>query len=211
MWICKHCGESFDNLSPSEKANHSRWCDKNPKKIEYLNRLAKTRENIPEKSRIQANQKIKKAWEDGKYSNIDHGEFWKGRKHSDKSKKLMRAKRVKFLEENPELHPWRKSDKFLSSPCEYLKEKLRLSGIDFEEEYMPLYPKRYFSIDIAFPEIQLGIEINGEQHYNRDGSLKDYYKKRHEDIENSGWNIIELHYKEVYNDEWIREIINLIR
>ena len=76
---------------------------------------------------------------------------------------------------------------------------------------MPLYPKRYFSIDIAFPEIQLGIEINGEQHYNRDGSLKDYYKKRHEDIENSGWNIIELHYKEVYNDEWIREIINLIR
>jgi len=90
MWICKHCGESFNNLSPSEKANHSRWCDKNPRKKEYLNLLAKTRERASDESRSRANIKIKKAWEDGRYSNINHGEFWKGRKHSEESKILMR-------------------------------------------------------------------------------------------------------------------------
>jgi hypothetical protein len=30
MWKCKHCNNEFDFLSISEKANHSRWCDKNP-------------------------------------------------------------------------------------------------------------------------------------------------------------------------------------
>lgn len=30
MWNCKHCKGSFQYVSKSEKANHSRWCDKNP-------------------------------------------------------------------------------------------------------------------------------------------------------------------------------------
>jgi hypothetical protein len=34
MWNCKHCKEYFDFESASEKANHSRHCDKNPKKRE---------------------------------------------------------------------------------------------------------------------------------------------------------------------------------
>ncbi len=32
MWLCKHCGCEFKIQSLSEKANHSRWCDKNPKR-----------------------------------------------------------------------------------------------------------------------------------------------------------------------------------
>lgn len=32
MWKCKHCNQEFDFKSTSEKANHSRWCDKNPKR-----------------------------------------------------------------------------------------------------------------------------------------------------------------------------------
>jgi hypothetical protein len=43
MWICKHCNKIFENLSPSEKANHSRWCDKNPKREKYLKILEKNR------------------------------------------------------------------------------------------------------------------------------------------------------------------------
>lgn len=43
MWKCKHCGQEFNFKTPSEKANHSRWCDKNPKRKEYANALEKAR------------------------------------------------------------------------------------------------------------------------------------------------------------------------
>lgn len=29
MWACKHCKKEFNYTTISEKANHSRWCDKN--------------------------------------------------------------------------------------------------------------------------------------------------------------------------------------
>jgi len=32
MWTCKFCNEEFDFKTLSEKGNHSRWCDKNPKR-----------------------------------------------------------------------------------------------------------------------------------------------------------------------------------
>lgn len=32
MWVCKHCNKEFDFSNTSEKANHSRWCDDNPKR-----------------------------------------------------------------------------------------------------------------------------------------------------------------------------------
>jgi len=32
MWKCKHCNGEFEYKTASEKANHSRWCDKNPKR-----------------------------------------------------------------------------------------------------------------------------------------------------------------------------------
>lgn len=35
MWDCKHCNNSFNFLNASQRANHSRWCDKNPKKESY--------------------------------------------------------------------------------------------------------------------------------------------------------------------------------
>ncbi len=32
MWKCKHCKKEFENLEKSEKANHARWCEENPKR-----------------------------------------------------------------------------------------------------------------------------------------------------------------------------------
>ena len=31
MWKCKHCNNTFDYERTTEKANHSRWCERNPK------------------------------------------------------------------------------------------------------------------------------------------------------------------------------------
>ena len=114
--------------------------------------------------------------------------------------------RKKFLSENPIKHPWRDKNKKISKPCEALKDYLRAKGINFVEEWQPL-SDRFFSIDIAFPDIKFGIEVNGNQHYNSDGTLKPYYKERHDLIEKSGWILLELHYSSCYNDDILDALI----
>lgn len=50
MWNCKHCKNEFDFKITSEKANHSRWCKKNPKYQEILESTgAKNSEKINER------------------------------------------------------------------------------------------------------------------------------------------------------------------
>ena len=46
MFICKHCKKEFIGLSASNKANHSRWCNDNPKRIEYTEKLISARKGI---------------------------------------------------------------------------------------------------------------------------------------------------------------------
>ena len=132
-----------------------------------------------------------------------------GYKHTKKSKKKLSEARKKFLRENPDKHNWKNNDKFISLPCETLKKKLTDNNINFIEEYSPSL-ERHFSIDIAFPDSKVGIEVNGNQHYNRDGSLKDYYKERSDFIEGLGWELIELPYIMVYNDDVVDNLIKMV-
>jgi very-short-patch-repair endonuclease len=129
------------------------------------------------------------------------------RSYSNEQRKNLSIKRKKFLKNNPDKHPWKKSDKFKSVPCENLKKYLINHKIDYIDEYEPL-ENRFFSIDIAFPQIKVGIEVNGNQHYNADGTLKAYYQQRHNLITAAGWKIIEVHYSQCYNEESIKQILN---
>lgn len=113
-----------------------------------------------------------------------------------------------YLKNNPEKHPWKRKDKFISAPCEYLKKYFNDNKISFIEEWQPL-EDRFFSIDIAFPDIKFGLEINGNQHYNRDGTLKPYYQERHDLIEDTGWKLWEIHYSQCYNPDKILKAIEL--
>lgn len=131
-------------------------------------------------------------------------------KHTDETKKLISQKRKRYLRENKDSHPWKKDTKFKSVPCQLLKKELTKHGIVYVEEYEPL-EDRYYSIDIAFPHIKLGIEINGNQHYKKDGSLKQYYQERHNNIEDSGWELKEYHYTSVYNSVWMDSLINSLK
>lgn len=40
MWICKHCGNAFDYERTTEKANHARHCEFNPKKKESYSNIS---------------------------------------------------------------------------------------------------------------------------------------------------------------------------
>ncbi len=115
----------------------------------------------------------------------------------------------KFWKENPDKHPWKKDSKFQSIPCINFKKVLSEMSIQFIEEYT-ISNDRLFSVDIAFPQHRISIEINGNQHYEKDGSLKEYYKNRHDFIKGLGWKIHELHYSLCFNEDVIKKTINNI-
>jgi very-short-patch-repair endonuclease len=128
-------------------------------------------------------------------------------KHTEESKKLISNARKAWLKNNPDKHVWKRSDKFKSEPCEFLKSIFRDNNINFIEEYSPLEDKNY-SIDISFPNLKIGIEVNGNQHYNSDGTLKEYYFNRKNEIESIGWKLYDIHYSNVYKNEFIISLID---
>ena len=119
------------------------------------------------------------------------------------AKEKISVARKKWLAENPEKHPWKFMDKYKSKPCETLKKVLRDFGFSFEQEFTDKEWGRHFSLDIAFLDKKIGIEVNGNQHYNRDGSLTDYYQERHDLIEGTGWLLLEVPYMWCYKPEKI--------
>lgn len=132
-------------------------------------------------------------------------------KHTQETKTKLSATRTKYLIENPDKHPWKLNSKFKSVPCEQLKTILRDRKISFIEEYMPGINGRLYSIDIAFPDKKIGLEINGNQHYNSDGTLKDYYKTRHNIICSDGWKLYEYHYSLVYDNKFITDLVSTLQ
>ncbi len=53
MWKCKYCTMEFENFDTPQKANHSRWCDENPRKAEF-----KTNTKISIRAKETNNQKL---------------------------------------------------------------------------------------------------------------------------------------------------------
>lgn len=129
------------------------------------------------------------------------------RKHTEETKKKISDKIKKYLSENPESHVWKRNDKFKSTPCENFKDRLNILDIRYIPE-MTISTERHFSIDIALIDYKIAIEINGNQHYDKDGSLKDYYKIRNKFISNLGWKVLEIHYSICLNNENIDKMIN---
>lgn len=122
-------------------------------------------------------------------------------------KNNIRDARIRYLRENPEKHPWKQKNKKKSVPCELLKKILTKNELVFQPEYTPIESDRFYSIDIAFIKNKIGIEVNGNQHYNKDGTLKKYYLDRNNHFKSLGWVIIEVQYLKVYNDKIINDLI----
>jgi hypothetical protein len=88
MSICKHCNKRF----PKEKiGSHTRWCDLNPKRNEYIEKLRfarsaiKNPQNQYTKAKSQGNQIVSKL--KGRT-----GTYWLGKTHSKKTKQILSQK-----------------------------------------------------------------------------------------------------------------------
>jgi hypothetical protein len=95
-------------------------------------------------------------------------------KHSDKTKLQMSISRKKWIKENKDKFNWN-IRKGKSEPCELFKSYLTDNNINFISEYSP-FEERFFSIDIALPDKMVAIEINGNQHYDKNGQHRSLLK-----------------------------------
>lgn len=88
---CKYCNINFENLTPSETANHSRWCKLNPNAKKSRDNLAHARSFV--KYTDVMRDKISTAHKNGKY---DYSKL-KGRhfKHTEDSKRKISVAALK--------------------------------------------------------------------------------------------------------------------
>lgn len=112
--------------------------------------------------------------------------------------------RKKYLDENRDKIKWVGNDSHASIK---FKNELKIRNINFVEEFKPL-EDRHFRIDVSFPDRKIGIEINGEQHYERDCKLKKYYQDRHDLIVNNGWKLYEISHYLVYKKDFLENLID---
>ena len=129
---------------------------------------------------------------------------------SEETKMKLSISRKKWLLANPEKHPWKNNSKFKSVPCEKFKKFLSNRNIKFVSELSPFPDEKAFCIDIAFPSLMIGLEVNGNQHYERDGSLKPYYRERQHFLETKGWKIYQIHYKKCFCIDFLEDLIKEI-
>lgn len=192
IYTCRFCNEkSFSGLRNIRR--HEKYCKNNPNGERHGTFGTKSSEET--KAKLKGKSLTEEQRQ--KLSNS-----LRGKKYTQERKDKMSIRRKRYLAENPDKHPWKKNSKFISWPCEKLKEKLREKDYKFIEEFSILN----YSIDIAFPERKLGLEVNGNQHYDSQGVLKEYYQKRHEEIEKLGWKLIEIHYTLCYSQENFEQI-----
>ncbi len=125
-------------------------------------------------------------------------------------RKIISVKNKEFYAKHPEAHFWKGRGRVKSQPCEVFKEALRSQGIQFAAEFSPNVEGRHFSLDVAFPDQMVAVEINGTQHYDGSGKLKPYYQERHDVLERNGWKIFEIFYKVCYRPNQLADLIALV-
>lgn len=133
------------------------------------------------------------------------------RKLTIEQKQVLSVKRKAYLART-ERAPWQTSGYHKSIPCEKMKKAMRLSGLTPVEEHCPLKSEgRFYSIDISFPDIKLGIEINGRQHYDGQGDLLPYYQDRHTLITQAGWTLVEIPYARASSVVFTQDLIAWVK
>jgi len=238
MYKCKYCGREFE--SKTQLGGHTGFCKLNPNREQNLKILNFNRAHIDYKNihNIICNCKYcgktcgnkgalirhennccdnpfitpsKSALykKDKQYRKEHNINIRKGRKLSNEHKQKIREGYYKWMSEHRE--EFLNYSKGQSKACEHFKQILKNNGIDFIEEYTPYWKERGFRLDIAFPDEKIGIEINGTQHYNRDGELNETSKEKQQFFENRGWKIIQIYYNDAYkeNPKCLNDILSL--
>jgi len=132
----------------------------------------------------------------------------KGKKLPEETKRKISKSRTKFLLENPEMIPYKLNHSSeMSFPEKTFKKYLEKYKI---EGWVYNYSFSIYSLDFAFPEWKLDVEIDGKTHLNEKVKLKD--KRRDDFLNKKGWSVIRFTTKEVRENIYncINKVLKII-
>ena len=237
MFKCKYCDKEFN--TKEKLGGHVRWCKLNPNYENYLKQLEFVRQHINYKHQhlqckycgkeignkgclvlhenhceknpnhiISKKEQYKLDRDNRRDKNGKLPSYWKGKHLSEEHKQKIKEGLKKWKEIHRE--EFLAYSRGQSKCCENFKQYLRNNNINFIEEYIPYPNERLYSLDISFPDEKIAIEINGSQHYDKDGNLNQSTLDKQKFFEERGWKIIQIYYKWCYGVLYTNKEINSI-
>ena len=96
----------------------------------------------------------------------------------------------------------------MSYPEKFFKQVIENEFLD--KNFIQEYNVSIFSIDFAWVDKKLAIEIDGEQHEKPDYKARD--KRKDTKLKSEGWKVLRIKWKDLYNDtkEWIKIAKNFV-
>jgi hypothetical protein len=159
---CKHCNQKFDiSLKPKGfMANHSRWCDSNPKRSEYIEALNinRSKSNSDPATISKRAEGVKRAHAAGKYNHVNRKTFL-GKTHTKETRQKI-------------------SEKALLSPHRRLRRNIiEYKGVKLDSTWELVLAQRLDELKINWnrPEPLNWVDEQGKtHHYFPDFYLEDY-------------------------------------
>jgi very-short-patch-repair endonuclease len=204
MYKCNKCNREFDN-----RYSYIGHCSSHNRGDSYKIGRSKNKEKKKAKSNcIYCNKQFDNPLKLGGHQshctlnpNRDEtikklSEMNKGRKMSEEQKKKISESRKKYLNENPGNIPYLLNHSSKESYPEKIfrleLEKRKING--WEQEY----PIKRYSLDFAFIDKKIDVEIDGETHNKEKVILKDI--ERDSILSGEGWKIIRFKSIDVKNN-----------
>ena len=193
--ICSKCTRVFGNQGAFSR--HEEECTVKPGDKEKILELYQNGASRDELKRLGFNPKfimyvlkgkIRTRSEVNKLNYKSHPESFK---HTEEQKQHLSIKRKEWLKNNKDKHNWRFN--YESFPEKAAREWLETSFTDkIIAEYTPDDFDKNYKIDFAFINDKIAIEINGNQHYDKQGKLFEYYELREQYLISKGWKVINI-------------------
>jgi hypothetical protein len=202
MIICTKCNRQFGNNGAL--ARHDEFCNCKPDDVSKVLELYQSGSSLRDISKLGFNKRLIGSTLNGKTRSLSdsvklshklHPELYK---HTSQTKAQMSESRKAWLREHKSEHNWRfKGESF---PEKVMREWLETLGLNVIAEYMPEEFDRFFRIDFAILDKKIAIEVNGNQHYKRNGEFSDYHLRRQDYLVAKGWKVINVPAVNVLND-----------
>jgi very-short-patch-repair endonuclease len=202
MYNCEYCKKNFNNKGAYSR--HIETC-KNVNNIKdeiyqlyvdefwSINKLKK-KFNVGSNTIVQILGNSKKTKSES--IKIAHENYPDRFKHTEKTKKILREKRLKFMKDNPDKTAWRLKN--ISYPEKLFYDKLIELSWDRKYSIKREYSVFPYFIDFAFLNEKIAVEIDGSQHLIPERKLKDDEKNKL--LISKGWGVVRISENKIKTD-----------